>query len=462
MGWSYRKSFGSGPFRVNFSKSGVSYSVGVRGARVNIGPRGTYVNLSTHGISYRRKIQGGNTNPFHPSPQFNPQHLSPMLTESNNIASASIYQLSDTDSKDFIKELTEKAGKTAYTNLLGYFPLLIFLIVLAYTTFNTKTIVTKPALDSTLVRVTSAVGVYIRKAPNAKSTVLKSAAEGKTFLLTDSTNRKWLKVAFHDSSGFITRRFAEIIHEHRDQLIEEQSIAVNPYAGCILLAGLIGFVFWIRWLIKVDKRRFEVDLHYEMDEQFEKVYQQFSEHFASFARSSKIWQYLNTQRTSDFKRNAGAGNLIKRTPLQAISGNQAPLRYFTSNIAIPYLKLSNLELYFLPERLLVKRNNIFAAVFYKNLKISGIVTRFVEEEGVASDAVIVGNTWKYPNKNGGPDRRFNGNRQIPICAYSEYTLTSDTGVYEVITTSKQGAMDGFAGFLSAIGSFQNKMAIDHS
>lgn|GEM_PF-1905766 len=26
MGWSYRKSFGSGPFRINFSKSGISYS----------------------------------------------------------------------------------------------------------------------------------------------------------------------------------------------------------------------------------------------------------------------------------------------------------------------------------------------------------------------------------------------------------------------------------------------------
>jgi hypothetical protein len=58
MGWSYRKSFGSGPFRVNFSKRGISYSVGVKGARMNFGPRGTYVNLSSHGIKYRRKLQG--------------------------------------------------------------------------------------------------------------------------------------------------------------------------------------------------------------------------------------------------------------------------------------------------------------------------------------------------------------------------------------------------------------------
>jgi hypothetical protein len=72
----------------------------------------------------------------------------------------------------------------------------------------------------------------------------------------------------------------------------------------------------------------------------------------------------------------------------------------------------------------------------------------------------VGNTWKYVNKSGGPDRRFNDNRQLPICAYSEYTLTSDTGVYEVITTSKQRAMDGFAGFIAQIGALQLKMNLN--
>ena len=170
---------------------------------------------------------------------------------------------------------------------------------------------------------------------------------------------------------------------------------------------------------------------------------------------------MNTQRTGDLKHNGGAGNLINRVALQGISGNQVPLRHFITNVSIPYLKLSNLEFYFLPERLLVKRGGTFAAVFYKNLRIGSSVTRFIEEESVAGDATVVGNTWKYINKNGGPDRRFNDNRQIPICTYSEYTLTSDTGVYEVITTSKQGAMDEFANFLAQIGGLQAKMAIDH-
>lgn len=130
-----------------------------------------------------------------------------------------------------------------------------------------------------------------------------------------------------------------------------------------------------------------------------------------------------------------------------MSANQAPLRSFITNVAIPYLKLSNLEFFFLPERLLVKRGGTFAAVFYKNMRISGATTRFIEDEGVPRDAQVVDHTWRFVNKSGGPDRRFNNNRRLPVCAYSEYTLSSDTGVYEVITTSKQGAMDAFAGFL---------------
>ena len=58
MGFYFRKSIGKGPFRINFSKSGVSYSAGVKGARINFSNRGTYVNLGSHGVYYRKKISG--------------------------------------------------------------------------------------------------------------------------------------------------------------------------------------------------------------------------------------------------------------------------------------------------------------------------------------------------------------------------------------------------------------------
>ena len=56
MGWYFRKSKSVGPFRVNFSKSGMSFSTGVKGARMTFGPRGTYVNVGSNGIYYRKKL----------------------------------------------------------------------------------------------------------------------------------------------------------------------------------------------------------------------------------------------------------------------------------------------------------------------------------------------------------------------------------------------------------------------
>lgn len=454
MGWSYRKSFGSGPFRINFSKSGVSYSVGVKGARINVGPRGTYVNLSANGISYRKKI---NTN----APANEPLPYPSLRSEptGHTIMSAEIEQLSDSDSTAFIAELTEKAGQYSYVNWFGIYPLIAFIAVMAFTSFDSKPVTLQPPTDSLLVNITSTIGVNVRQSPNAKSTILRSADYGQTFPLVDSTDQKWLKVQLADNTGYISRRFAGVEHVTHEAVIQDQVILANPYAGYIFALCIPGFTVLIIWLKRKDRERFAMELHYDMDEKFQEVYNQFNIHFTAFASSSSVWQYLHTHQVSDFKRNAGAGQLIKRSPIRQVSSNQAPLPYFHTNVSIPCIRLNNLAFYFLPERLLIKRGNTFAAVFYKNLKISGHITRFIEDQIVPRDAQVVDHTWRYVNKSGGPDRRFNNNRRLPICAYSQYTLTSDTGIYEVITTSKQGAMDGFAGFLSAIGVLQTKMTI---
>lgn|SRR5574341_218570 len=57
MGWFFRKGFNFGPFRINFSKSGIGGSVGVKGARAGINARGNrYVNLFRRGIGYRKEF----------------------------------------------------------------------------------------------------------------------------------------------------------------------------------------------------------------------------------------------------------------------------------------------------------------------------------------------------------------------------------------------------------------------
>lgn len=56
MGWSYRKSVRLGPVRVNFSKSGIGASIGVKGARISTGPRGTQATFSALGTRVTQQL----------------------------------------------------------------------------------------------------------------------------------------------------------------------------------------------------------------------------------------------------------------------------------------------------------------------------------------------------------------------------------------------------------------------
>ncbi len=59
MGWSFRRSVNMGPFRVNFSKSGVGYSVGGGGFRTGVRAGGRrYSSMSIPGTGIRYTTGG--------------------------------------------------------------------------------------------------------------------------------------------------------------------------------------------------------------------------------------------------------------------------------------------------------------------------------------------------------------------------------------------------------------------
>jgi hypothetical protein len=82
--------------------------------------------------------------------------------------------------------------------------------------------------------------------------------------------------------------------------------------------------------------------------------------------------------------------------------------------------------------------NGVGAVSYGDLSVVINDKRFIEDESVPRDTQVVDHTWQYVNKSGRPDRRFNNNRQIPICLYNELWFNSPTGLNEVIQVSRTG------------------------
>ena len=97
---------------------------------------------------------------------------------------------------------------------------------------------------------------------------------------------------------------------------------------------------------------------------------------------------------------------------------------------MPKIKAGRETLYLLPDRLLIYDSSGVGAVSYAALQAQSGNTRFIENEQVPADSAQVGTTWRYVAKNGGPDRRFNNNRQLPIMLYGELKLSSSSGLNE--------------------------------
>src|SRR5260370_410685 len=107
MGFFFRRSTRFGPFRLNFSKSGIGASVGVKGARLTLTPRGTtYVTVGSHGFYYREALSHrDDIRQVHPSiPQPHPG------STEDTIPTAGSRDLVDSSGERLIEQLNERAN----------------------------------------------------------------------------------------------------------------------------------------------------------------------------------------------------------------------------------------------------------------------------------------------------------------------------------------------------------------
>ena len=119
-------------------------------------------------------------------------------------------------------------------------------------------------------------------------------------------------------------------------------------------------------------------------------------------------------------------------------GSANPPRVET-NVAVPLLNIGSTQLFFLPDVILCLQSGNFGAISYPDFRVEQSATRFIEDGHLPGDADVVDRTWRYVNKNGGPDRRFNNNVQLPVVQYGVLVLTSSRGLNIHLQTSSTKA-----------------------
>ena len=353
MGFGFRKSFGSGPFRFTVSPSGVSSSFGVRGARISSGPRGTFVTVSSHGIYYRHRIDQARAR--HISAQ-SAQHVQ-QETILDSVFQVPVAELADSNQSELVTKLNENVSAT------------------------------NPAI---FVFLLSCVAVLL--------------------------------------------------------------IPSFPVAGiiCILVGFIGGTVLYQRF-----KAAHTHEIHYSLDSQASEGFAAVQSAVTSLSSCNRVWALNTRSATSDQKRNAGAGTLITRKPA---SIGTLPTAGFKPSLAISSIGANGTIFHFLPDQILLFSGKRYAAVPYDQLRIEVVSTRFIETDGVPRDSTQVGTTWRFVNKNGGPDRRFNNNAQIPILQYGEVVLHTDAGLQVILQTSSLDRARSFASLLRSPSSSTSQAA----
>lgn len=332
MGFGFRKSFGSGPFRFTVSPSGVSSSFGVRGARITSGPRGTFVTVSSNGVYYRHRIDQPRAKSVSVSSEMPPQVLQEPVLDS--VFHVPVDELIASNQTELITKLNENVSAT------------------------------NPAIFAFL---------------------------GSSLAI------------------FLVPSFPAV-------------------AGACLLIGIIASTV----LLYRFKAAHTHAIHYSLDAQASEEFSAVQSAVSSLSSCDRVWTLNTRSTTSDQKRNAGAGTLITRK--SAVIG-KLPTAGFRPSVSISSIGANGVIFHFLPDQILLFSGKRYAAISYSQLRVEVSSTRFIETDGVPRDSTQVGTTWRFVNKNGGPDRRFNNNAQIPILQYGEVVLHTGAGLQVILQAS---------------------------
>jgi hypothetical protein len=197
-------------------------------------------------------------------------------------------------------------------------------------------------------------------------------------------------------------------------------------------------------------------LNYSLDSDAAAKFTSLQAPFKQLAACQRVWHIDSTARTSDWKRNAGVLTLLKRTEVRPSFSRPPKVQ---CNLELPTLKAGKTTLYFFPDRVLIYDAGGIGALAYSDLKVDAQISRFVEGESVPGDSQQVDSTWRYVNKKGGPDRRFNNNRQLPIMQYGMLEFSSASGLSALFMCSRIDVTTAFRASSQAIG--KNEMGLQH-
>jgi hypothetical protein len=158
------------------------------------------------------------------------------------------------------------------------------------------------------------------------------------------------------------------------------------------------------------------------------------------ASSEKIWRLTEPPERRTLK----AGDVSFPPAREPVRVGLLEPPGIRANIPIWGIDAGERKIFFFPEAVLIYQGERYEGISYKSFKVSFSPARFFEEEAVPEDAEVVDRTWRYTREDGGPDRRYAPNPQIPVVLYGLLRITGPSGLDMSLQVSSSAAAARFA------------------
>ena len=486
-GWNFRRRVKIAPgVTLNFSKSGVSTSVGPRGAKVTFGKNGTYLNtgIPGTGIYKRQKIGGGNSVR---QPSNGGKSPGCMITLIVLLFIAAIVLYSDIDTTlatilfaagillTIILIFNHK-GKKALENTeetkpkdkkgcLKFFvwTVLIFnVLILFVNTINTtkydadkytevaqkqveasaeqnsaQVVADSTISDATAERLAYAlicviiiiciiVLVKLYSKDNKQDTIEKARAIDSLKHQANDENDPLKKKILNDHIGYLIQKD---IDNRLKPLVEKYGNLVAKKSK----------PQWIQQLqqygeelnnAQEEATKLRYDVIGELTDDEKEKYAAFCDAYKTMRNSQKAWLIISEVENTQLK--SFANTSVNRTSYKFIQGCYKEL-----NIPYEVPQISGLNkrvCYFYPRFVIITKDDSFNVLPISAISLNHSIVLFQEEGTVPSDSELVRTTYKYVNKNGEPDKRYANNYSIPVMRYGNLNIKS-LGVNYIVSNN---------------------------
>lgn len=298
-------------------------------------------------------------------------------------------------------------------------------------------------------------GVYYRASMNGTSASdnagQRNLIETASVVMEDVTGATVLEMESTGGGEIVQQLNAAARHFPWAWVVTSAAVVLGAVAmpwGLIIWTLAVPFCWWM-FLRDASKRK--VVLFYDVNDAAASWFDAVVTTWDWFMGAQKLWRIVasgDVQTLYQHKTNAGASALVKR--VDAVATLTGP-KHLATNVAIPSIVADKTQIFFLPDRLLLKEGKFYTDVSYRFLDVRADRRQFIESPGLTPrDSQKVGETWQYVNKKGGPDRRFANNPVLPIMLYSNLYLTSKQGLNWQVQCSRPDAAPNLAQTLDLV------------